>query len=420
MKKSGKILLSSLLCALMPLSLLSCGVTPAETTAAETTAAETTEAETETEPVTEAETETDTETETEAEPQDPAGKVEVYQFAPENSSLMMSYVIITPNKKVVVIDGGIDGTGAEAKPYIHNAIRAALGIGENDYFEVEAWFLSHEHRDHYYELAKLLNAYTAESNYKINNFYFDFPNIGVEWKSAAGASDHDVERFNKLKKGFDNYYSINEFTGIKGADIPEDKFKAPEGAEYYYYDLINRAVISEAAVEKGLTISVDGVDFEVLMTWWKEAKYVNSTSVILRMTYKEHSILFLGDAAVDAGKRLLTMYPAERIKSEYVQMGHHGQGGPDKAFYDAIDTKNSKRLWPTPQWVWNNHTTYAIGDTRSWLDLPVDATEFKKQRLHDTGMDFVAGCYKRYASKGESFSKWTEKVLAAQRVAVFE
>ncbi len=205
MKKSGKILLSSLLCALMPLSLLSCGVTPAETTAAETTAAETTEAETETEPVTEAETETDTETETEAEPQEPAGKVEVYQFAPENSSLMMSYVIITPNKKVVVIDGGIDGTGAEAKPYIHNAIRAALGIGENDYFEVEAWFLSHEHRDHYYELAKLLNAYTAESNYKINNFYFDFPNIGVEWNSAAGAGDHDVERFNKLKKGFDNY-----------------------------------------------------------------------------------------------------------------------------------------------------------------------------------------------------------------------
>ena len=157
--------------------------------------------------ITETETETEETTEEEtAEPEpEQTGTVKLYQLVPETSSLMMSYVIITPDSKVVVIDGGIDGTGVESKTYLQAAIRAILGLDEDGYFEVEAWFLSHEHRDHYYELAKMLNEYNENSNYKINNFYFDFPDIGVEWDSAGGTGDYDVERLAKLKKGFDNY-----------------------------------------------------------------------------------------------------------------------------------------------------------------------------------------------------------------------
>ena len=147
-----------------------------------------------TEPVT-------TEEETDAPEPVKLGTAELYQLVPETQSLMMSYVIVTPNKKIVVIDGGIDGTGVNSKPYLQSAIRAILGLNDGDYFEVEAWFLSHEHRDHYYELAKMLTQYTAESNYKINNFYFDFPDIGVEWNSAAGSGDYDTEKLNALKKG---------------------------------------------------------------------------------------------------------------------------------------------------------------------------------------------------------------------------
>ena len=419
MKKYLKTVIAYLLCALMPLSLISCAEKPAAQTD------ELTEAPTEkpTEKVTEAATEAPgTETEAVTEPPAPPEpeKVLLYQLAPEANSLMMSYVIVTPNKKIVVFDGGIDGTGLDAKPYLQNAIRAILGLGENDYFEVEAWFLTHIHRDHYYELAKMMAAYNAESNYRINNFYFDFPDIGVEWDSAAGASDTDMTYVAKLKAAFDNYYSVAEFSGIKGADIPADKYNKPEGVENYYYDLINGAVITAESVEKGLTITVDGVDFRVLMTWWKEAKYVNSTSIITKMTFGEHSVLFLGDAASDSGKRLLQLYPAEEIKSEYVQMGHHGQGGPDKEFYDAIDTKNSIRLWPTPVWVWSNHQTYRIGETRSWLDLPVDANDFKKQGYLKTGKDLIAGVTSKFPSQGFKFEKWTQKVLDSQLVATFE
>ncbi|MBQ1847316.1 MAG: hypothetical protein II135_04850 [Clostridia bacterium] len=420
MKKTVKTIVSYLLCALMPLSLISCAEAPAAVTDGQSEAQPTeklTQPATETEkiteqPVTEAQTEP---------PAPPAPEtVELYQLAPEANSLMMSYVIITPNKKVVVFDGGIDGNGLDAKPYLQNAIRAILEIGENDYFEVEAWFLTHAHRDHFYELCKMMNAYTAESNYRINNFYFDFPEIGVEWDSAAGAGDTDLGYLDKLKASFDNYYSVAGFNGIKGADIPEDKYVKPDGAENYYYNLINGAVVNAENIEKGLTITVDGVDFKVYMTWWKEARYVNSTSIITKMIFGDHSVLFLGDAASDSGKRLLQMYSGEELKSEYVQMGHHGQGGPDKDFYDAIDAKNSIRLWPTPVWVWTNHKTYKIGETRKWLDLPEDATVFKKEGYLKTGKDLIAGVTNRFPNQGDKFDKWKKAIISSQRVAVFE
>ena len=109
------------------------------------------------------------------------GGVELYQLAPEPDSLMMSYVIVTPNRKVIVIDGGIDGRGMNEPPYLPSAIRAILGLEEGEYFEVEAWFLSHGHWDHFYELAKMLATYKESSNNRINNFYFDFPDYGVVW-----------------------------------------------------------------------------------------------------------------------------------------------------------------------------------------------------------------------------------------------
>jgi len=412
--RAFSLILSSLL-------LLGSCVNNAPETTAEAKTGEPTDAVT-IEPVTEPETTEEVTTGAETEPEPvKVGQATLYQLVPETSSLMMCYVIITPNNKVVVIDGGIDGSGVNSKPYLQSAIRAILGLGEGEYFEVEAWFLSHAHRDHYYELAKMLRDYTAESNYKINNFYFDFPDIGVEWDSAAGSGDYDIPKLDTLKAGMDNYYAINAFTGIKGADVPEDKLTKPDGAENYYYDLINGAVINTENVDKGLCINVDGVAFNVLMTWSPKARYVNSTSVIIRMEYGEHSVLFLGDCDTDEQGRLLEKYEPEQLKSEYVQMGHHGQGGPDKSFYDKIDATNSKRLWPTPSWVWSDAKTYKTGETRSWVGLPYEADDFKRERLQNTGNDIVAGLYKKTPSSGaDKVSKWTEKALENQRVAIFE
>ena len=107
----------------------------------------------------------------------PANAVELYQLTPYANSLIQSYVIKTKNNKIIVIDGGIDGTGSESPSYMPSAIRSILCLEEGDYFEIEAWFLSHPHSDHYYELSKCMRDYTKDSNYKIKEFYFDFPDL---------------------------------------------------------------------------------------------------------------------------------------------------------------------------------------------------------------------------------------------------
>lgn len=336
------------------------------------------------------------------------GKTELYQLTPDERELQNCYVVKTANGKLVVIDGGIDGNGLEREPYLPSALRAILGIGQNDYFEVEAWFLSHQHRDHYYELAKMLRDYTKDSNYRINNFYFDFPEAYTEWATPNGGGDFQDEQLTVLKLGFENYFNT---LGIKTPDDAPDK-------TCYHYDRINKSVANEAAIEKGLTISVDNVDFDILQTWYPGGLAVNSTSLIMRMRYKDHSVLFTQDAYIDASERLLAKYGAEALKSEYVQMGHHGQNGPSKLFYDAIDTKNSIRLWPTPIWVWevpegSGLKTY---ETRSWVGLPTDPSQFAE----GTGRDIVHGLYKVKIEDPTKVNSWTKEVLNEQRVAVFD
>ena len=349
--------------------------------------------------------------------------VELYQLAPEDQSLLMSYVIRTPMDKIIVIDGGIAGYGKEAPPYMPAAIRAILGLGQNDYFEVEAWFLSHGHNDHIGELAKMLEGYTADSNYKINNFYFNFPDFGTEWKSSAGANDYDLEEVDQLKRGFENYYSINAFTGIDGATIPEEQFVKPAGAgETYYYDLINAAVITTDRITEGLDFNIDGVNIRALQTWAKNNSNVNSTSTVLRMTYGEHSVLFLGDSYTDNSARMLKMWDIKDVASEYVQMGHHGQHGPDKGFYRKIGAADSIRLWPTPIWVWEVYkatNNIATDETRGWMGLPKDFKEFAEQGLDKTGRDFISGMAGAYPEDPAKVSAWNAEVLNAQRVAVF-
>ena len=122
--------------------------------------------------------------------------VELYQLVPENRSLMQCYVIKTINGKLIVIDGGIDGEGKDRDPYLPTALRAIAGVDEGEYFEVEAWFLSHAHKDHMYELSKMMAEYSLDSNYKINNIYFDF--LGV-WKYPYQRFQRDTPRFQTLE-----------------------------------------------------------------------------------------------------------------------------------------------------------------------------------------------------------------------------
>ena len=335
------------------------------------------------------ETEPSVEETTEAvtEPVEPSPVV-LYQLAPEKNSLMQSYVIKTENGKLIVIDGGIDGDGRDRAPYMPAALRAILGLKDGEYFEVEAWFLSHGHKDHMYELSKMLRDYSAESNYKINNIYFDFPEFGSQEYPAANA---DME-FSQIKE------NINKYGAAIGAEVKDGST---------YYDDINGSFINSESVAKGLSLEIDGVKIEVLQTWDPAdgTSNINDTSLVLRFHIGEQTVLFLNDLGSIGGRRLLATY-GDQLKSDIVQMAHHGQAGVNRDVYDTIDA--DVHLWPTPIWVWNNaNHTYQIDDVRAWL--------YGETFLTASEYDIVSCLYAKYPS-GATLAKYWTRVLDGMKI----
>ena len=325
-----------------------------------------------------------TEEVTEPEP-DP---VVLYQLVPEKNSLMQSYVIKTAHGKLIVIDGGIDGEGKDRAPYMPAALRAIAGVADGEYFEVVAWFLSHALKDHIYELSKMMAEYTADSNYKINNIYFDFPEFGSAEYSGQNA---DMEA-SKIKE------NMNKYGEVIGATVKEGST---------YYDDLNGAVINSEAVAKGLSFEIDGVKIDVLQTWDPAdgTSNVNDTSIVLRFHIEEQTVLFLNDLGNIGGRRLLATY-GDQLKSDIVQMAHHGQAGVNKDVYMAIDA--DVHLWPTPIWVWNNaNKTYQIDEVREWL--------YGETFLTSSEYDIASCLYKKYPSRPTMAVAW-EKVLDYMKI----
>ncbi len=327
-------------------------------------------------------------TESETTPEPETYEVRLYSLMPEPGSLMQSFVIRTKHGKLIVLDGGIDGTGLDAKAYMPAALRAILGVGQKDYVEVDAWILSHAHKDHFNELRKTLEEYKDDENFVVKQFIFDFPEFETPEYPAANADSGYLEY---LKN------AMNAYAEARGLPVTEGST---------YYDDVNGAVANARAIAGGCEIEIDGVRIEFLQTWRKEdGANINNTSLIMRVWVEGQSILFLQDTAVERGLSLIQTY-GDDIKSDIVQMAHHGQGGVSKVVYDKIAA--TVRIWPTPLWVWDNTATYAIEDTRMWVNGGVDFTA-------DSEWDIVTCLYDKYPSARNRVSEW-EKVLEYQSI----
>lgn len=92
----------------------------------------------------------------------------------------------------------------------------------------------------------------------------------------------------------------------------------------------------------------------------------------MRMTLEDRTVLFTGDAGIEAGQKLLAQ-AGTSLKSDICQMSHHGQNGVDRAFYEAVSPECC--LWCTPEWLWNNDDGLGYNthiwktvEVRGWMD----------------------------------------------------
>lgn len=240
----------------------------------------------------------------------------------QTASQMMSFVIETAKGSVIVVDGGKEGDA----DHLMEKIREKGG-------HVSAWFITHPHSDHIGALTEILN--NPDSRITIDHVYYSLEDQAWYDTNEAYRADMVV----KLREAL--------------AKLPPERLHG---------DIV-----------KGQEIWIDDVKVTVMNEpYLFDYNSINNSSVAYKFIMNGVSILFLGDMGPDAGDQFLAEHTPEELKSDIVQMSHHGQYGVNRQVYEAIQPSVS--LWPTPDWLWNNDNgggansgPWSTLETRQWM-----------------------------------------------------
>ena len=250
---------------------------------------------------------------------------------------MMSYLIVTPNNKLIVIDGGY----REDAEYLTDKIKEFGSV-------VHMWIITHMHYDHYNALVEILEQHDL-MGIKIDKLYFNFP--PKEW--VNNAEPHFLK------------YNTN------------------------FYNLLESYNKTTHIVQEGDIYSIDGILLEIIKVpndyadydpEYAEGSTVNDTSLVFKMTFPNgKTALFLGDLGFRAGQKLANRFK-DKLRSDIVQMAHHGQNGVGEDVYKYV--KPMLCMWTAPMWLYDNNLglrdekhenkfnshVYKTVTVRGWMD----------------------------------------------------
>ena len=204
-----------------------------------------------------------------------------------------SFIITTEDGKLIVIDGGFPSETDYFKEYLKK-------VAGTEKPHIDAWFLSHPHDDHATVFFEMIEKHREE--FDVDRVYLNFPSreyLAAEDRSAAETMDLF-------------YHTLPLFA---------DKMRIICGGDVF---------------------NVGAAKFYVLYSYDFEFRHnrANNSSLIFRMELGGKSVMFTGDAGVEAGEKVLRLY------------GDTGLVKCDRRFYEAVAPEIC--LWPTPSWVWSN------------------------------------------------------------------
>lgn len=211
-------------------------------------------------------------------------------------------LIFENGSSLIVFDGGF----ASEAEYLHRYLLERGG-------HVDAWFLTHAHKDHVDACHAILADY---SDITVEKICYNFPQD--QWLASHDPAGEGPEIADRLRQ------------------ICTDK------------------KIRTETVQTGDRYVFDGFSVRVLRTPDEAITNnpINNSSVVYRVETEEHSVLILGDLGAEGGKQLLTTLSPDQLRADFCQMSHHGQNGVDRSVYEAIRPRFC--LWCTPSWVWDN------------------------------------------------------------------
>ena len=219
----------------------------------------------------------------------------------------MSYCCQLCDGSFAVIDGGMSHHGEADQLYNH--MISKLPEGEKPV--IAFWVLTHHHPDHV-------------------NCFKDFASRYLDKVDVEAIVYNNPCYEKSLRTG---EYLIKEYTLIEEAveKFPETtKIYKPHCGEVYH---VRNAVFETYYTQDELA----GLDMS----------NTNNTSIVFKMTLGNKKVLWLGDVGATASRFLIPAYK-DLLKSDVVQIAHHGYGDAPWALYYYV--KAPVALWPVPDY----------------------------------------------------------------------
>lgn len=229
----------------------------------------------------------------------------------------MFYTIQSDLGNLIVVDGGWKDDADDVRQVIKE-------LGN----KVDAWIITHPHKDH-------AGAFCA--------IYPDLQGMQIEQVYAVDMAPEDLCEENAP---WDTFETLEAFNSL---EIPQ--------LQYVY---------------KGDHLSVAGLEIDILSAYDEYVDensndLLNDGSMMFKVNGQKQSMLFCADVGISLDDYLISAYGSS-LKADYIQMGHHGNGGLSKEFYKIVNPKAAffdagKDLMDPPK-----GSTWTTPENREWME----------------------------------------------------
>ena len=236
----------------------------------------------------------------------------ITQYASDSGNQAMIYTIEDDEGHLILVDGGWDPDKEQV-----------LNIIQNHNNHVDAWIITHPDADHVGAFNAIFGNPGAE-NITVDTVYFpdvDHDTYAAEanWWDGFG----DYETFIRITQDWDNVVEV------KAGD---------------HYDILNL----KFDFFNSYSNRIDGTDA------------INDGSLLFKVSGKSRSMLFCADVGVGMSEKLIEQW-GDELKADYIQMGHHGNGGLNEDFYRLVNPKIA--FFDAPEWLFHPADGTATYDT---------------------------------------------------------
>lgn len=222
------------------------------------------------------------------------------------------YIFLLPDGRLIIQDGG--GKYGAKPDYIYEAIQQIAPDPYN--VVIAAWVISHPHGDH-------------------QNGFTEF------------VDNHGDDPYITLERIITNYISRDMYQYVR-----DDGAKETNGAAVDRLRQIVKEVYPNTQFVKahtGQVFNFGSASMEIIYTVEdylpaEKFNYVNSSSLVIRVTVEDTSVMLLADTTHASGQIIEDMF-GSHLKSDMVQLAHHGMAPSNASLYRCIQA--DVLIWPS-------------------------------------------------------------------------